>query len=42
VGELFWHFTFSVIIARVGHFVYMQQGILNHQAFEKFVKPLFG
>lgn len=31
---------FTVIIARDGHLVFMQQGILNRQNFDTFVKPL--
>lgn len=31
---------FTVIIARDGHLVFMQQGILNSQNFNTFVKPL--
>lgn len=39
-GNSYGILPFTVIIARDGHFVFMQQGILNHQTFEKVVKPL--
>jgi len=39
-GNSFGILPFTVVIARDGHFVFMQQGILNQQTFEKIVKPL--
>ncbi len=39
-GNPFGILPFTVIIARDGHLVFMQQGILNEQSFETFVKPL--
>lgn len=39
-GNSFGVLPFTVVIAKDGHFVYMQQGILNKQAFDKYVKPL--
>ncbi len=31
---------FTVVIARDGHFVFIQQGILNRHSFDTYVKPL--
>ena len=39
-GNPFGVLPFTVIIARDGHLVYMQQGIFNKQAFDRIVKPL--
>jgi len=39
-GNPFGVLPFTVIIARDGHLVFMQQGILNKQSFETYVKPL--
>jgi len=39
-GNPFGILPFTIIIARDGHLVFMQQGILNKQSFETFVKPL--
>ncbi len=39
-GDPFGVLPFTVIIARDGHLVFMQQGIFNQQAFEAIVKPL--
>ncbi len=39
-GNPFGVLPFTVIIAKDGQLVYMQQGIFNKQAFDKFVKPL--
>jgi thiol-disulfide isomerase/thioredoxin len=39
-GNPFGVLPFTVIIARDGHLVFMQQGIFNRQAFEAIVKPL--
>ncbi len=39
-GNPFGVLPFTVIIARDGHLVFMQQGILNQKSFDRFVKPL--
>ncbi len=39
-GNPFGVLPFTVIIARDGHLVFMQQGIFSQQSFEAFVKPL--
>lgn len=39
-GNPFGVLPFTVIIARDGHLVFMQQGIFNRQAFETIVEPL--
>ena len=39
-GNPFGVLPFTVIIARDGHLVFMQQGIFNKQSFDKIVKPL--
>jgi len=39
-GNPFGVLPFTVIIARDGHLVFMQQGILNQRTFETVVKPL--
>jgi len=39
-GNPFGVLPFTVIIARDGHLVFMQQGIFTKQSFDKFVKPL--
>jgi len=39
-GNPFGVLPFTVIIARDGHLVFMQQGILNRRSFDTFVKPL--
>ena len=39
-GNPFGVLPFTVIIGKDGHLVFMQQGILNTQAFDTFVKPL--
>ena len=39
-GNPFGVLPFTVIIARDGHLVFMQQGIFNKQAFDSIVKPM--
>lgn len=39
-GNPFGVLPFTVIIGRDGHLIFMQQGILNKETFNKFVKPL--
>ena len=39
-GNPFGVLPFTVVIAKDGRLVYMQQGILDHKAFNTFVKPL--
>ncbi len=39
-GNPFGVLPFTVIIGRDGHLIFMQQGILNHQTFNRIVKPL--
>ncbi|NOR71217.1 MAG: redoxin domain-containing protein [Methylomarinum sp.] len=39
-GNPFGVLPFTVVIGKDGHFVFMQQGILNRETFDKVVKPL--
>jgi len=39
-GDPFGVLPFTVIIGKDGHLIFMQQGILNEQTFDTFVKPL--